>query len=138
MRSAAAALLAVLLAASGCRRPPGPVETYRAFSAAAHARGPDAADAVWGMLAARSREALDARAKELAERAPRGVVPASGKDLVLGNLALQAPRIRSAVVLRESPDAAVLSVEEVGSTRAREVSLVREAGVWRVLLPFDN
>jgi len=134
----AAAVAATLLATPGCRRTAGPAETYRAFAAAARSRGPDAADAVWGMLSARSREILDARAKEIAARAPAGVVPPTGKDLVLGNLALRAARIRSAVVVRESRDAAVVSVEEEGAADAREVSLVREAGVWRVVLPFDN
>ena len=105
---------------------------------AARARDPDAADRVWGMLSARSRDALDARAKALAAGAPAGVVPASGKDLVVGNLAVRAARIRSVVVLRESRDAAVVGVEEEGGAGTREVPLVREGGVWRVVLPFDN
>jgi hypothetical protein len=132
------ALGLALGAAAGCRRQTGPAETYRTFAAAARSRGPEAADVVWGMLASRSREALDARAKELAARAPAGIVPPSGKDLVLGNLAGEAPRVRSAVVVRESRDAAVIAVEEEGRTGAREVSLVREAGVWRVVVTFDN
>ena len=70
--------------------------------------------------------------------APQGVVPASGKELVLGNLAFRAPRLRSAVVVRESRDAAVVAVEEEGRPGSREVPLVREGGVWRVVLPFDN
>jgi hypothetical protein len=130
---AAFALLATL-ATAGCRRPAGPAETYRAFAVAA--RSGDA-EAVWARLSERSRAALDARAKEAAARAG-GVVPASGKDLVLGDLALQAPRVRSTTVLRESQEAAVLSVELEGAPGSREVSLVRESGVWRVVLPFDN
>ncbi len=137
-RLAAVPLLALLLATAGCRRTSGPAETYRAFAAAARSRDPDAADRVWAMLSARSREALDARAKELSGNAPAGVVAASGKDLVLGNLAVRAARLRSVVVLRESRDAAVVAVEEEGRSGAREVSLVREGGVWRVVLPFDN
>jgi len=138
MKRLAVALLPLLLATAGCRRPTGPAESYRAFAAAARARDPDAADRVWGMLSARSRDALDARAKALAASAPAGVVPASGKDLVVGNLAVRAARIRSVVVLRESRDAAVVAVEEEGGEGAREVPLVREGGVWRVVLPFDN
>jgi hypothetical protein len=130
---AAFALLATL-ATAGCRRPAGPAETYRAFAVAA--RSGDA-EAVWARLSERSRAVLDARAKEAAARAG-GVVPASGKDLVLGDLALQAPRVRSTTVLRESQEAAVLSVELEGAPGSREVSLVRESGVWRVVLPFDN
>jgi hypothetical protein len=131
----ALALLAAALTTGGCRRPAGPAETYRAFAAAARAGD---ADGVWGRLSARSREVLDARAKEVAARAPAGVIPASGKELVLGDLAAQAARLRAATVLRESRDAAVLSVEVEGAAEAREVSLVREGGVWRVVLPFDN
>jgi hypothetical protein len=130
----AAILVLASLGSIGCRRPAGPAETYRAFAAAV--RGGDV-DAVWSRLSERSRAALDARAKAAAARAG-GVVPASGKDLVLGDLAYEAPRLKSVTVLRESPDAAVLSVEVEGTPGGREVSLVRESGVWRVVLPFDN
>jgi hypothetical protein len=134
----ALALLVALAALGGCRRSTGPAEAYRAFAAAARSREPDAASAVWSMLSERSRAALEARAKEVAKAAPAGVVPPTGKELVLGNLSIAAPRLRSAVVLRESRDEAVIAVEEEGRPGAREVSLVREGGVWRVVLPFDN
>jgi hypothetical protein len=130
----AALLLAAALATAGCRRPAGPAETYRAFATAARAGD---ADGVWAHLAERSRAVLDARAKAAAARAG-GVVPATGKDLAVGDLAMEAPRIKAVTVLRESPDAAVLSVQVEGDPAAREVSLVRESGVWRVVLPFDN
>jgi hypothetical protein len=130
-----AALLLVLLAAGGCRRPAGPAETYRAFADAA--RSGDA-DGVWKRLSERSREVLDARARAAAARAPAGIVPASGRDLVVGALGAQAPRVEKVVVLRESADAAVVAVTVAGAPAAREVSLAREAGVWRVVLPFDN
>jgi hypothetical protein len=135
MRTPLAALvLLAALATAGCRRPAGPAETYRAFTNAARAGD---VDGVWSRLSERSRQALDARARAAAARAG-GVVPASGKDLVLGDLAYAAPRLKAVTVVRESRDAAVLSVEVEGATAAREVSLVRESGVWRVLLPFDN
>jgi len=124
----------LLLASSGCRRDVGPADRYRAFSAAA--RDGDA-EAVWSMLSERSREAFDARARALAARAPAGVVSSSGRALVLGDLAPSARRPTSVVVVRESRDAAVVSVEVEGEG-AREVSLVREGGVWRVVVPFDN
>lgn len=127
-------LLAAALTTAGCRRPAGPAETYRAFAAAARAGD---AEAVWAGLSEASRAALEARAKAAAARAG-GLVPTSGKDLVLGDLAAQAPRLKSATVLRESQDAAVLAVEVEGAPGAREVALVRESGVWRVVLPFDN
>jgi hypothetical protein len=127
--------LLLLALAAGCRRPTGPAETYRAFAAAARAGD---ADGVWRRLSERSRQVLDARARETAARAPGGVVPASGKDLVLGASASEAPRLEKATVLRESAEAAVVAVEVEGVPGPREVSLAREAGVWRVVLPFDN
>ncbi len=134
-RPALALVLALsALAAGGCRREATPDARYRAFAAAAQ-RGD--ADAVWDLLSERSRAALDARAKALAARAPPGVVPASGRELVLGDLAARAVRPSSVVVVRESRDTAVVAVEVEGEPR-REATLVREGGVWRVDVPFDN
>jgi hypothetical protein len=125
----------LLLLAAGCRRAAGPAETYRAFAAAARAGD---AEGVWSRLSERSRAVLDDRARAAAAGAPAGVVPARGKDLAVGALAAEAPRIEKTTVLRESADAAVVAVEVEGAPGAREVSLVREAGVWRVVLPFDK
>ncbi len=126
--------LALLLAQAGCRRDVGPAERYAAFAAAA--RQGDA-DEVWSMLSSRSREALDERARALAGKAPPGVVAAAGRQLVLGDLAPRARRPRSVVVVRESRDAAVVAVDVEGEP-TREVSLVREGGLWRVVVPFDK
>lgn len=126
--------LALLVASAGCRRDVGPAERYSAFAAAA--RDGDA-DAVWSMLSATTREALDARARALAARVPPGVVSASGKQLVLGDLAPRARRPSGVVVVRESPDAAVVAVEVDGKPSG-EASLVREGGAWRVVVPFGN
>ncbi len=128
------ALLTLLLAASACRREAGPAERYAAFAAAAREGN---ADAVWSMLSQRTRDALDARARALAAGGPDAVVAASGRQLVLGDLAPLAPRPRSVVVVRESRDAAVVKVELDGRDGG-EVSLVREGGVWRVVVPFGN
>lgn len=127
--------LLLLLVTAGCRRPQDPAEAYRAFAAASRSGN---SGAVWKMLSAQSREVLDRRAAELARQAPGGVLPASGEDLVLGDLAVAAPRPTSIVVLRESRDAAVVAVEVEGGRGAQEVSLVREGGVWRVVVPFDR
>lgn len=138
--------LALALALAGCRRPEGPADRYRAFAAAARA-GAQASDAathdaaataVWEMLSERSRAELDARAKGVAAAAPGGVVVASGRQIVLGDLAARARRPTSVVVVRESADVAVVAVEEEGGVPAREVTLVREQGSWRVVVPFDN
>jgi hypothetical protein len=64
-------------------------------------------------------------------------VPGSGRELVLGDLSAGAPRPQKVLVVRESRDAAVVSVEVEGEP-SREVTLVREGGVWRVVVPFDN
>jgi hypothetical protein len=125
-----AALLVLLSLA--CRRPEGPADRYRVFAAAARAGD---ADTVWSMLSERSREMLDERAKEVAARAAPGVLPASGRELVLGDLAPRAGRIASATVLRESRDAAVVAVQLEGERAPREVTMVREDGRWRVVLP---
>lgn len=133
-RLPALALLAAL-ALTGCRRDLPPDQRYQAFAAAARAGD---SDAVWSMLSEGSRAALEARAREAAAGAPPGVVPASGRDLVLGDLAHRARRIRSVAVVRESGGTAVVSVEVEGDERAREATLVREGGSWRVVLPFDS
>jgi hypothetical protein len=127
-------LALALLLAAGCSRDLGPAERYRAFAAAA--RSGDS-DAVWSMLSERSRAALDARAADIASRAPPGVVAGSGRQLVLGDLAARTPRAKAVVVRRESRERAVVAVEVEGEP-VREVTLVREGGVWRVDLPFDN
>lgn len=133
MRRLAFAAALALAIVPACRRPDGPAERYRAFVAAARAGN---ADAVWAMLAASSRAELDRRAANVAQQAP-GVVAPSGKALVLGSLAATAARPKAVVVARESAGAALVSVElEQGP--AREVSLVREGGAWRVVVPFDN
>ncbi len=131
MRRALAVSLAVLLSLA-CRRAQGPADQYRAFVAAARAGD---SDAVWSMLSERSRAALDDRAREVAARAPAGVLPASGRDLVVGDLAAHAGRVQSVVVTRESRDAALLAVRVEGAAEPQEVSLVREGGAWRVVLP---
>ncbi|HET8538373.1 MAG TPA: hypothetical protein VFL83_00745 [Anaeromyxobacter sp.] len=132
---ALALLLALALAPlPACRRDVGPADRYRAFADAARE---GKADAVWEMLSERSRAELDRRARAVAAKAPPGVIEASGRATVLGDLAAAAPRPTSVVVVRESRDAAVLSVEADGQP-AREVTLVREGGVWRVVVPFDK
>ena len=87
-RLAAVPLLALLLATAGCRRTAGPAETYRAFAAAARSRATRPTGSGPCSPRARARRSTP-RAKELAAHAPAGVVAASGKELVLGNLAVR-------------------------------------------------
>lgn len=125
-----ALLSAVALAA--CSRPEGPAESYRRFAAAARAGD---ADTVWSMLSERSRAELDERARQVAARAAPGVLPATGRELVLGDLSPTAGRLASVTVRRESRDAALLAVQVEGAAGPAEVEMVREDGRWRVVLP---
>lgn len=135
MRSTALLLaLVILLPLPACRRAETPAERYQRFALAART---GRADLVWSMLSTRSRAALDARARELAAEAPGGVVAASGRELVLGDLFARAPRVKSVVVLRESAAAAVVAVEDEAGGRG-EVTLVKEDGEWRVELPASE
>lgn len=132
MARALVLLLAVAALLPACRRAPGPEETYRAFARAA--REGDQAT-VWSLLSERSRAELDAHARALAASAPAGTLPSDGRELVLGDLAPSAPRIEKALVVRESRDTAVVAVTVAGGSAPEEVTLVREGGAWRVVLP---
>ncbi|MGC4000598.1 MAG: hypothetical protein QM767_25385 [Anaeromyxobacter sp.] len=131
-RSTACALLALSLAA--CRPPETPADAYRRFAAALHSPRPDVVQSAWDMLSAGSRQALDARARRLAEGAP-GVVSPSGRDLLPGAVSRTAPRVKSVTVKQESATAAVVAVEDEGGGRG-EVQLVREGEAWKVVLPL--
>ncbi len=130
MRRLAAPLLAALLLVA-CRPPESPADRYRRFADAA--RKGRAGD-VWSMLSVQSRKALAARAKAVAGPKPPAGLDVTAADLVLGDLAPTAPRVKSVTVMRESRDAAVVAVEDATGARG-EVSLVREDGEWRVVLP---
>ncbi len=127
-RAVAALALAAVLAA-GCARGEGSPETaYRAFVRAVGERDVERA---WGLLSTDTRAWLDERARSAAARAP-GIVPASGKQLLLGDAALAGRPLTAVVLRRESRDRAVLQVTEEDG-RPQEVELVREQG-WRVRL----
>jgi hypothetical protein len=128
MRVSAAAFTAFVLLAAGCSRDVTPAGAYRAFARAVAERD---ADRAFGLLSKDTQAWLDARAAGVARLAP-GVVPASGRQLMLGDAALgPGPRLQ-VVVLRESRDVAVLEVSDGGARR--EVEMVRE-GSWRVRIP---
>ncbi len=131
MKRLVAPLLASALLLAACRVSESPADRYRRFVDAAR-KG--RAGEVWSMLSTQSRKALAVRAKALSVSGPSARVDVSPADLVLGDLAPTAPRVKSVTVVRESRDAAVVAVEDVTGFRG-EVSLVREDGEWRVVLP---
>jgi hypothetical protein len=131
MRRLVVPFLAAVLLLAACAPTDSPAQRYRRFAEAAR-RG--RAGEVWAMLSAGSRKALAARAKALDGPRPSAGVDVSATDLVLGDLAPTAPRVKSVTTVRESRDAAVVAVEQADGARG-EVSLVREGGEWRVVLP---
>lgn len=124
------AALALALAAATCARDPGPEATYRSLAKAVAERD---ADRAWSLLSRESQKRLDALAREAAARAP-GVVPAGGRQLLLGDASLAARPLELVELLSQEGDRAVLRVKEAGRP-SRQVTLLRQAGGWRVELP---
>jgi hypothetical protein len=124
------ATLALAVASTACSRDPGPEAAYRSLVKAVAERD---ADGAWSLLSRDSQKRLDALAREAAARAP-GVVPPSGRPLLLGDAALASRPLELVEVASQEGDHAVLRVKEEGRP-PREVSLVRQAGGWRVELP---
>lgn len=129
---ASAAALALGLLAAACRTPPAdPAERYRQFAAAA--QGGDA-DAAWSMLSSDSQERLKARGEALSGGKPVAGVDLGPRQLLLGDLAPTAPKVKSVRVAKQEGDAAAVEVEVDGGARG-QVDLRRENGEWRVVLP---
>jgi len=123
-------LLASLIALTpACARELGPEAAYRSFLKAVAERD---ADRAWNLLSQASQKRLDERARAAAARAP-GVVAPSGRQLLLGDAALQARPAATVAVLSQTDRRAVLRVDVEGAS-PREVALVHE-GRWRVELP---
>jgi len=123
-------LLASLIALTpACARELGPEAAYRSFLKAVAERD---ADRAWNLLSQASQKRLDERARAAAARAP-GVVAPSGRQLLLGDAALQARPAATVAVLSQTDRRAVLRVDVEGAP-SREVALVHE-GRWRVELP---
>ena len=123
-------LALLVLSLAGCAREPGPEATYRSLVRAVAARD---ADKAWSLLSRDSQRRLDALAREASARAP-GVVPPSGKALLIGDAALAARALARVEVESESGDRAVLRVEVEGGP-PRRVTMVREGRAWRVEIP---
>lgn len=122
-------LASIVALAPACARELGPEAAYRSFLKAAADRD---ADRAWNLLSQASQKRLDEKARAAAARAP-GVVPPSGRQLLLGDAALQARAATAVAVVSQTGQRAVLRVEVEGAP-PREVTLVHE-GRWRVELP---
>ncbi len=122
-------LLALLSLSPACARDLGPEAAYRSFLKAVADRD---ADRAWNLLSRASQKRLDERARAAAAQAP-GVVPPSGRQLLLGDAALQARPAAAVALVSQTGQRAVLRVEVQGAP-PREVTLVHE-GRWRVELP---
>jgi hypothetical protein len=119
-------LLLALLALSCARGADRPDAAYRAFARAVADRD---AERAWGHLSSDTRAWLDARAKAAAAAAP-GVVPPTGRQLLLGDGSVAPRALGEVVVLREARDLAVVQATEEGGAPVA-VELVRERG-WKV------
>ncbi len=122
-------LLSLLSLSFACARELGPDAAYRSFLKAVADRD---ADKAWNLLSRESQKRLDEKARAASARAP-GVVPPSGRQLLLGDAALQVRPAGSVAVVSQTGQRAVLRVEVEGAP-PRQVTLVRE-GRWRVELP---
>ena len=122
-------LFLVFLASAGCHRSPDdtPVDAYRSLLSAVQ-RDDDAR--TLALLSQRSRNALTARAEELA-KASGGALRPTPVDLLLADPRPPGPGQVS--VRSEDGMTAVLAVSGHGAVQ--EVRLVREAGHWRVSIP---
>ncbi|HTS82444.1 MAG TPA: hypothetical protein VMH40_17705 [Myxococcaceae bacterium] len=122
-------LALLLLACAGCHRYPDdtPLDAYRSLLSAAQR---DDEARFLGLLSAKSRAELDARAAALAKDSG-GTLRPRPADLLLADPRPPAPGQVS--VRSEDGKTAVLAVSAHGSTQ--EVHLVLEAGHWRVSIP---
>ena len=128
----ALALAALLLLLPACQRDLPPDATYRALVRAVADRDEAAA---WKLLSHGTQERLEARARAAAAAAP-GVVPASAREMLVGDAALVTRPPSAITVAGGTADRVVLRVEAPGA-EPRDVVLLREGGAWRVDLPVQ-
>jgi hypothetical protein len=127
----AAALIALGLAAAGCRAPEDPGTRYLRFARAARE---GEAGTAWALLSTASQQQLEARSKALGEGGAPAGVTLDPRQLLLGDLAPTAPKVKSVKVVRDAGDEAALDVELEGGAHG-QVTLRREQDGWRVVLP---
>jgi hypothetical protein len=127
----AAALVLVATLAAACRAPEDPAQRYQRFAAAA--RGGEVGT-VWALLSADSQQRIRERGKALTGGKPIPGVDLGPGQILLGDLAVTAPKVKSATVARASGDEAVVEVELEDGTRG-QVQMKREKDGWKVVLP---
>lgn len=120
-----------LLAGAACQRATPPDVAFRAFVKAAGDRDSDGA---WAMLSHQTQASFTDFAKAAAAKAP-GVVTSDPKLMLFGDAMQQVHQVKSVAILKEEAERAVLKVEDEGG-RADEVTMVKEAGKWKVEIPI--
>src|SRR5512140_3026825 len=103
-RRALALTLVAALSLAACQRPATPEDQYRRFAAAARA---GESEEVFGLLAARSRRALEERARATAQGTQPGIV-APLRERLAGGLSAAAPQLAKVTLVRASREAATL------------------------------
>ena len=124
----AAVLVGVLLGtAAGChqRHAPGPADAFVRFVGAA-GRGDQAT--AWGLLSSETREAAE-------QLGARQSPPVPGRRLLLGGGLEFTHGLSEVSVVSRKGNQAVLSVTADDGSK-RRVSLHREDGAWKVVLPL--
>lgn len=119
---------ALAVASLACNRPKWdtPVDAYLSFVRAMQKGDSKTA---WYGLSTESKQALEARAKEISE-ATGGAVRASPQPLFFGG-GFEAPPVRSVQLVSQEGKAAKLSVVAEGGTE-REIRMVQEQEGWRL------
>ncbi len=127
MRRAAVLAVVLLGAAAGCHHghAPGPADAFVRFVGAA-GRGDQAT--AWGLLSSETREAAE-------QLGARQSPPVSGRSLLLGGGLEFTHGLADVSVVSRAGDAAVLSVTADDGSK-RQVTLHREDGAWKVVLPL--
>jgi hypothetical protein len=125
--AAGLAALALVATAAGCKahHGAGPAEAFVHFVADA---GANRVDAAWARLSEGTREAAD-------QLGARQSPPVAGRRLLLGGQLTFTHGVQDVTEVSRHGDRAVLRVTADDGT-TRKVSMHREDGAWKVVLPL--
>lgn len=125
-------VLVLVLALACPSRNDSPEGALRQFLSASD--GPRATEKRWDLLSTESRNVLENEASRLRVLS-QGAVNKSGRDLI-DVMAIQVAVGERPATIEESPTRVVLRVA-LAKGGATNVTLVREDGRWRVVVPLD-